>query len=144
MARQEMSKEIQTALAGGILSKLKVNDQYVQDYDKNRQIYLFDYEDEWRGLQIAEGSELSRKISELEFDHDVKVYAVTREMTSFGEIYSFLCLSKYIADYDQMLRVVRDGLYRAYAYSWNKTAEECSEFGFVFISSHDGKIGRVG
>lgn len=127
------------------LSRLGICLPYLLDYAANDSVYLFDYADDWNGRRIDLNSELGKKIAELHRDYHVHVYAVTHEKFEFGEVYSFLCISQYIEDFDQMLRHFRTGIYRAYAYAWNKSEEERSEFGSVFIEWLDGgKLRRVG
>lgn len=126
------------------LSRLEVCVPYLLDYAENRRVYLFDCDDGWNGRRIVLNSEVDEKIAELQRNHNVQVYSVTHEKFDFGEVYTFLCISRYIEDFDQMLKRFDNGIYRAYAYAWNKTSEECSEFGSVFLEVADGKLRRVG
>ena len=47
-----------------------------------------------------------------------------------------------ISHMEMTLKEVTDGY--AFAYVWNKTNEECSEFGTVTIKSFGGGIARIG
>lgn len=144
MLLDTFTREQMKILGVNALSRLGVCMPYLLDYAENDCVYLFDCDDDWNGRRIAPNSELGEKIDDLRRNHNVEVYAVTHEKFEFGEVYTFLCISRYIEDFDQMLKHFRTGLYRAYAYAWNNTAEECSEFGFVLIDWVDGNLRRVG
>ena len=138
------SRDELKTLGINILSRLNISIPYLLDYAANGRVYLFDCDDGWNGRRIAPNSELGEKITDLRRNHNVQVYAVTREKFEFGEVYTFLLISRYIEDFDQMLRRFNTGIYRAYAYAWNKTAEERSDFGSVFLEASGGNIRRVG
>ena len=86
--------------------------------------------------------ELLNKIKEFETEYGSIVYAVTHELFWFGECYSFLIVSKYDEEWEITLEEVKDGY--AFSYVWNKTNEECSEFGTIAVRSFGGGIARVG
>ena len=70
------------------------------------------------------------------------VYAVTHEFTPFGECYSFLIVSDYPEEWDDLMN--DDGnRHCAYAYVWNKDDEWCSEFGDIIVQSFGGGIKRI-
>lgn len=87
---------------------------------------------------------LREKIAEVEKRSGCLVYAVTHEYFSFGECFSFLVVSKYEEDWQYSLRRFANDCYRVFAWCWNKTHEECSEFGFVLIHKLRGGIARLG
>lgn len=85
------------------------------------------------------------KIKRIEEANHVKIYAVTRDyMPLIGYMYSFLCVSPYEEDWDQMVRHVGKDTYMAYAYVQNLQDDKCSEFGYVAVSVADFFLRRVG
>ena len=138
------TREQMKILGVNALSRLGVCVPYILDYAENSRIYLFDCDHDWEGRRIAICSELAAKIAELRRVYGVQIYAVTHEKLWFGEVYTFLCISKYVEDFDRMVMPHGTSLYRAYAYAWNRSTEECSEFGSVILEPYNGKLRRVG
>lgn len=83
-------------------------------------------------------TELIDKIKEIETTYGGTVYAVIHNLTSIGEMYSLLYISKYAEDAKTMF-----GKNWAYAYVWNKDYDECSEFGSIGIKSALGGLIRT-
>jgi len=81
-------------------------------------------------------TELIDKIKEIETTYGGTVYAVIHNLTSFGECFSLLYISKYDGD-------TTAGEDWAYAYVWNKTYDECSEFGTIGVKSALGGLIRT-
>ena len=79
---------------------------------------------------------------ELESKYSCLVYAVTHEFTEFGECYSFLIVTNYPEEWDEL--VYSEGSrHSAFAYVWNKDDDWCSEFGSVLVRSFGGGIKRI-
>ena len=73
------------------------------------------------------------------------VYYVTRENLGFGECFSLLCVSKYEEDWAiQTPRAVGEKQYIAFAWCWNVTRDDCSEFGSVVVENNRGMLFRIG
>ena len=119
------------------LKELDIYKPYIRKFEKDGTVTLFEG---FGGYYIDEYQEpeLLKKIKEFEAETGSLVYAVTHEMFFFGECYTFLCVSKYEEEWEYTLEA---GTY-AWAYVWNKTNEECSEFGTVGIKSFGGGIAR--
>ena len=79
----------------------------------------------------------------IEKKYGCTVYAITHEFTEFGECYSMLIVSKYKEDWARSL-VTEGKNHYAFAYVWNKTDEDSSEFGTVVVKSGFGGITRIG
>jgi hypothetical protein len=71
------------------------------------------------------------------------VYAITLEFTDFGECYSFLVVTDYPEEWDDLL-FSEGNKHSAFAYVWDKTDNDCSEFGSVLVQSFGGGIRRIG
>ena len=84
------------------------------------------------------------KIKELELKYNVIVYAVTHEYTDFGELYSFLVVPKYKEDWNELFHFYDKNDYSVYSYVWNKTNNECSEFGYILVRKFSGILKRIG
>ena len=81
-------------------------------------------------------------MKEIESKYGCTVYAVTHEYTSIGEMYSFLIISAYEEEWDDMITPLGNNRFYAFAYVWNVSDEDCSEFGDVAIVSFGGGIKR--
>ena len=94
------------------------------------------------GFWVDQEPELYAKMRELESKYSCLVYAVTHEFTEFGECYSFLIVTNYPEEWDEL--VYSEGSrHSAFAYVWNKDDDWCSEFGSVLVRSFGGGIKRI-
>lgn len=137
----------QKDVAAWALCKLNVSTPYILDFKENDNVYLFDCDHDRNNIQrIAPSSELMDKIREIEKARNVKIYAVTHDyMPYVGEMYSFLCISPYQADWCGMVNLTSIKHHaRVYAYVYNVDSPECSESCFVVLRITDGKLVRVG
>ena len=123
------------------LKKLGIYKPYIRKFEEDGTVTLFE---RFGGYYIDEYQEpeLLHKIKEFEEEYNSIVYAVTHEVFQFGECYSFLIVSQYDEEWEMALEDVKDGY--AFAYVWNKTSEDCSEFGTITVKSFGGGIARVG
>lgn len=94
------------------------------------------------GFWIDQEPELHKKMKAIEKEHNCTVYAVTHELTEFGEIYDFLIVTDYPEEWDPLV-YSHGNKHTAFAYVCNKTDEWCSEFGSVGIQSFGGGIRRI-
>ena len=135
----------QKEVAAWALRELNVSTPYVLDFETNDSLYLFGFDDELP-RRIAPSSELMDKIREIEKARNVKIYAVTHDYLPYvGEMYSFLCISPYQADWCDMVKLTSIKHHaRVYAYVYNVDSPECSESGFVALRITGGKLVRVG
>ena len=136
-----MNVSMETKKAEAI-KRMKVLDlykPYITLFEKDNQIFM----SEMTGgvYEFNNDEELVAKVKEFEEDHDALVYHVTHTMTEFGELYSFLYVSKYEEEWEMDNADIADGY--AMAYVWNKTDEWCSEFGSIGVQGKFGGIVRV-
>ena len=134
--------EQMVARAATLLETMDIVVPYIKDYFANGTVYLYKG---FEGEKVNPDSPLGKKLHEIEKEFGCKVYAVTFERYSWGRVYSFLLVSKYMEDWDVMFRLTGDPYkYIAYAYCWNLDRPECSEPGSVILESAIGGIRRVG
>ena len=81
-------------------------------------------------------------IKEIENTYKFLVYAVTHKYLEFGEFYDFLYVPEYKSEWKYTL-ISQKEIFYSYAYVWNKTDDNCSEFGTIGIRSFGGGIKRV-
>lgn len=131
----------QKEVALSAMKALDIYKPYIKKFEKDGTITLFEG---FGGYYIDEDNEpeLLKKIREFEAEYGAMVYAVTHTFTQFGELYDFLCISKYEEEWDYVTEDIKDGY--AFAYVWNKTEELYSEFGTITVKSLVCGIARVG
>ena len=132
---------IQKEKAIECMQQLDIYKPYIKKFEKDGTVTLFE---RFGGYYIDEYQEpeLLKKIREFEAETGSLVYAVTHEIFEFGECYSFLIVSQYDEEWEMTLEDVKEGY--AFSYVWNKTNEECSEFGTITVTSFGGGIARIG
>ena len=135
-----MTKETMKKYAIKLMEEMKIFRPYIEGFKKENQVCLFE---QFGGFWAFQYPELMEKIKEIEQEHGCMVYAITHNYTEFGELYSFLIISKYDEDMEYMLRMEGNKGF-AFAYVWNKSDEQSSEFGTIGIQSFGGGIKRIG
>lgn len=137
----KFSKEEMKKKAVEYLTQIKCYKPYLQAF-KNHDIITM-YEG-YGGYYIDKDSEpeLVKKIQEFEKDSGGLVYAVIHNIYSFGECYTMLYVSPNKEDEEYSVEPAGDGFY-VFSYVWNKTNDDCSEFGTVGIKPALGGLIRV-
>ena len=122
-----------------LLKKLDIYKPYIEGFEKENKVCFFE---RFGGYWVDHEPEVEKKMKEIETAHDCTVYAITHEYTDFGECYSFMLVSRYKSEWSRAL--IKDGCnFYAFAYVWNKTYEEFSEFGTIGVRSFGGGITRT-
>ena len=122
-----------------ILKQLDIYKPYIDGFREEDKVCFFE---NFGGFWIDQEPEAYKKMQEIEQKHDCKVYAVTHEFTEFGECWSYLIVTAYPEEWDNL--VYKNGnMFCAFAYVWNKDDEWCSEFGNVGVRSFGGGLKRV-
>lgn len=141
--KQERKKE-----AVEFMKKLELYKPFINAFKKNNKLTYFEFH---AGYCAEENEELQNKIEKIESEYDCTVYAVTHERrTNFGELYDFLIIPEDKENWDMLLKEEKAGegvfhnLFWAYAYTWNKTDENKSEFGTIIIDCYIGGLKRIG
>ena len=121
------------------MKKLDIYKPYIKGFKENDEVCFFEG---FAGFWAWQDEELTSKIKEIEEKYNATVYAITHEYTEFGELYDFLIVTDYKEEWDDLLTNLQGGFY-AFAYVWNKTDNDLSEFGTVSLQSFGGGIRRI-
>ena len=134
-----ISNKIKKAKAVEMLKELDIYKPYIDGFKEENNVCYFE---RYAGYWAYQDEELMKKIKQIEQRYNCLVYAVTHEYLEFGECYSLLVIPDYKEDWDYILEKTQNGYY-AYAYVWNKTDNDCSEFGTIGVESFGGGLKRV-
>ena len=134
-----ISNKIKKAKAVEMLKELDIYKPYIDGFKEENNVCYFE---RYAGYWAHQDEELMKKIKQIEQRYNCLVYAVTHEYLEFGECYSLLVIPDYKEDWDYILEKTQNGYY-AYAYVWNKTDNDCSEFGTIGVESFGGGLKRV-
>ena len=122
-----------------LMKRLDIYKPYIKGFRESDKVCFFEG---FGGFWIDQEPEVYAKMKAIEKKYGCLVYAVTHEFTPFGECYSFLIVSDYPEEWDDLMN--DDGnRHCAYAYVWNKDDEWCSEFGDIIVQRFGGGIQRV-
>lgn len=122
-----------------LLKELEIYKPYIDGFVEENRVCFFE---RFGGYWVDQEPEVEKKMKEIEAEFNCTVYAITHEFMEFGECYSFMLVSRYKNEWDYALE--KDGCYYyAFAYVWNKTNDDFSEFGTIGLRSFGGGITRV-
>lgn len=122
-----------------LMKKMDIYKPYIRGFEESNKICFFE---QYGGYWAEQEPALYEKIKEFEKEYDCLVYAVTHELTEFGELFDFLIVTDDPDEWDDI--VYSEGnRHMVYAYVWNKTDDFCSEFGSITIQSFGGGIKRI-
>ena len=122
-----------------LLKKLDIYEPYIEGFEKENNVCFFE---RFGGYWVYQEPEVLKKMKEIEEEFNCTVYAITHEYTDFGECYSFMLVTRYKHEWDNLL--FKDStMFYAFSYVWNKTYEDFSEFGTIGVRSFGGGITRV-
>ena len=111
---------------------------YIKGFKDSNKVCFFEG---FAGFWVYQEPEVEAKMKELEKEYGCIVYAITHELTQFGEFWSFLVMSKHDKEWKKQLDELEEGY--ALAYVWNKDDDYCSEFGTIVVKSVGGGIMRI-
>jgi hypothetical protein len=121
------------------MKQLDIYTPYIKGFQENNKVCFYE---NFGGYWVEQEPEVEKKMRQIEKRYNCKVYAITHEFTGFGELYDFLVVTNYLDEWDDL--VYSEGnKHSAFAYVWNKTDNDCSEFGSVLVQSFGGGIRRI-
>ena len=135
------TKEERKEVALKIMKELNIFGPYIQGFEKNDEVCFFE---RYAGFWAWQDEDLQNKIKDLEEKYNCTVYAITHDYTGFGELYSFLIVTDYKDEWDDLIYKNSANEFYAFSYVWNKTDEDSSEFGSILVDSLGGGIRRIG
>ena len=131
----------QHEIAVQCLKKLNIYKPYIKRFEKDFTPTFFE---KFAGFYADQEPELWEKIKEIQKEHKVMVYAVTHELSEFGECWDMLCVSSSDKKLEDCLQECSGNIHYAFAYVWNKTCPSWSEFGDIVVKDFGGGIIRIG
>ena len=133
---------MQKEIAIQCLEKLNIYKPYIRKFKSKAGIPCF-FEN-FAGFWVDQEPEVYNKMKEIEKERGYVVYAITHEITDFGECWSMLCVPK---DNDGVADLVFEAgspnTFYAFSYTWNKSNPDWSEAGDIVVKSFGGGIKRI-
>ena len=134
-----MERQIKKNKAIELMKELGIYRPYINGFAQEDNVCLYEM---FAGFWVYQEPEIERKMREIEREYNCVVYAITHELTEFGELYDFLVVTDYPREHDTLLYNQGNCNYIAFSYVWNKTDDECSEFGSIGVKSFGDGIRR--
>ena len=134
-----MTQEQRKEKAIELMHTLDIYKPYIKGFKENDQVCFYE---QFAGFWVDQEPDIFKKMKEIEEEYSCTVYAITHELTAFGECYSFLVVTDYEEEWDTLVEKYDKG-HTAFAYVWNKDDEWCSEFGSIAVQSFGGGIRRI-
>ena len=122
------------------MEELNIFKPYIEAFMEKDKVCFFEG---YGGYYADQEDELNEKIMWFEAEYNSIVYAITHEITGFGECYSFLYIPQNEDEWEYTLeRTENKNAFYTYAYVWYKDSEEFSDFGTIGINTFGGGIMR--
>lgn len=122
-----------------LMKKLDIYKPYIEGFEKDNMVCFYE---NFGGFWAIQEPEIQNKMINLQYEHDITIYAITHEYCEFGECYSFLYVNKYKEEWGYTLES-EGNLHNAFAYVWNRDNDWCSEFGTIGVIGLGGGIKRI-
>ena len=136
------TKEQRKIKALEIMQKLDIYEPYIKGFETDNEVCYFE---RFAGFWAWQDKDLIAKVKEIEEKYNCTVYAITHEITEFGELYDFLLVTDYPEEWKDLVYKGRtNNQHYAFAYCYNKDDDFCSEFGTILVQSFGGGIRRIG
>lgn len=135
------SIEAKRQKAKELLEELQIYKPYIDGFFNENKVC---YYERFAGFWVEQEPEVEKKMREIENKYDCVCYAITHEYLEFGECWSFLLVTDYEDEWEDILCKAGRNAYYAFAYVWNKDDEDCSELGSVAVQSFGGGLRRIG
>lgn len=124
-----------------VMKQLDIYTPYINGFMKTDKVCFFEG---FGGFWVYQEPEIEEKMKEIENKYNCTCYAITHEITDFGELYDFLIIPNDKEDWDSLVTPYENNSFYAFAYVWNKDDEFSSELGDISIKSFGGGIRRIG
>lgn len=132
----ENMKELQKKEALERIKILELHQNVYDEFLKEEKLNVSE-----KGILFWENEEQQKMIDEWEKETENLVYHVIHNFTEFGELYSFLYVSKHEEEWETDREDLKHGY--ALVYVKNITDEYCSEYGSIGIKKFIGGLIRV-
>lgn len=136
-----LTKEQRKEKAIEIMKRLGIYEPYITGYKNHDKVCFYE---RFGGYWVYQEPEIEAKMREIEQRYDTTIYAITHDLTEFGDLWSFLCVANKGSRYactKSFGNVCSDFLCSAYV--WNKSGGFV-EFGSVEVRSFGGGLMRIG
>lgn len=121
------------------MKQLDIYKPYIQGFKQEDKVCFFE---QFGGFWVYQEPKIEKKMREIEQKHNCTVYAITHEFTDFGELWDFLIVTDYPEEWEDTVYSYGNK-HTLFAYVWNKSDEDCSEFGDITVQSFGGGIRRI-
>ena len=135
-----MEKNQQKEVAIKCMEMLDIYKPYIRKFKATSMPCFFE---NFAGFWADQEPEIYENVKAVENEFECIVYALTHEITDFGECWSMLCVPKDIEDISEVLDQFNTQEYYAFSYVWNKSNPIFSEFGDIVVRSYCGGIKRI-
>ena len=137
-----MELTTQKEIAIQCLEKLDIYKPYIEKFKSAGMPCFFE---NYAGFWVDQEPEVYKKMKELEEERGCLVYALTHELTDYGETWAMLCIpADPVEIEDLMSRALDDSNeFYVFSYVWNKSNPIFSEFGDIVVKSYCGGIKRI-
>ena len=136
-----MNKTQQKEIAIKCLEILNIYDPYIVKFASKKGLPSFF--EHYAGFYVDQEPVIYEKVKEVEEEYNVLVYALTHEITDFGETWSMLCVPSDCDTVEDCLGKFNQNEYYAFSYVWNKSNPIFSEFGDIVVKSFGGGLKRI-
>ena len=138
------TREQQKTRALELMQKMGIYKPYIDAFENDEIITTFEgYGGFWTTEENGAEKDLLIKIKEIENKYNCIVYAITHEIVEFGELYDLLIVQKENNEWEYSFYDNGDKQFTVFAYVYNKSMPEFSEFGDIMVHNFGGGIRRI-
>ncbi len=133
-------RQQQKEVAIKLMETMDLYKPYIKAFKEHDTITMYE---QYCGFYIDEKEEIYSNIIKFEEEHNCLVYAVTHELTDFGECYDYLIVPQNKEEWETLLFYSNKTEHVIFAYVRNVDDEWCSEFGDITVKQFGGGLARV-
>lgn len=139
----KLTDQEMTNAAADIMRTLGISEEHIRQFEQSGTVCLHAG---GRGIAMHRGDKFFEKISAVERECNLKVYAVIHsDIYPGGENLAYLCVSPYAEDLPHLVSRTRDPRQKiVYVYVENLTDDRNSESGYIVTEHSDGMLMRIG